>query len=111
MGIGRRLRSKRKALGLKQQEVADEVKVSSQHISQLELDRADPSLTVLLALSRTLGVSTDYLLTGKEIAPLDATGAIRAERDISALAKRHLIGVLRELRKPDLSNGSRRAAK
>ena len=105
MEIGRQICETREALGLKQKEVAEEVKVSPQHISQLELDQATPSLKVLLALSRTLGVSTDYLLTGKEIAPLDATGAIRSERDISAIAKKHLIGVLNELRKPDLGRG------
>jgi hypothetical protein len=52
----------------------------------------------LLRLSRTLGVTTDYLLNGREIAPLDATGAIRSEHGVSATAKRHLIGLLSELR-------------
>jgi transcriptional regulator with XRE-family HTH domain len=99
MGIGRRVRSKRKALGLKQKELAEAAKVTPQHISQLELEKAAPALDKLLPLSRALGVSTDYLLTGKELAPLDATGAIRSEPGISATAKKHLIGVLEELRK------------
>jgi hypothetical protein len=43
-------------------------------------------------------VSTDYLLTGHERAPLGAAGAIRAEPDISATAKRHLVGIVEELR-------------
>ena len=111
MRIGRHICKTREALGLKQKELALEVKVSPQYISKLESDQATPSLKVLLALSRTLGVSTDYLLTGKEIAPLDATGAIRSEREVSAIAKRHLIGVLNELRKPDPSKGSERATK
>jgi transcriptional regulator with XRE-family HTH domain len=99
MGIGRRIRTKRKALELKQNELAKAVKVTPQHISQLELEKAAPALDKLLPLSRALGVSTDYLLTGKEIAPLDATGAIRSEPGVSAAAKKHLIGVLEELRK------------
>lgn len=102
MGIGRRIRTKRKALGLTQKDLAKEIGGrSSQYISQLELDHIAPSLKMLLALSRALGVSTDYLLTGKEIAPLDAAGAIRSEREVSALAKRYLIGLLKELRRAD----------
>lgn len=96
--IGRCVRKTREALELKQQDLADGVGVTSQHISRIELDQAAPSVETLLRLSRTLGVSTDYLLTGHPTAPLDAGGAIRAEPDISPAAKRHLIGVLNELR-------------
>jgi len=53
---------------------------------------------MLLKLSRKLGVSTDYLLTGKEQAPLDAAGAIRSDPAISPSAKRHLVGIIEELR-------------
>jgi hypothetical protein len=49
-------------------------------------------------LSRRLGVSTDHLLTGQETAPADIAGAIRAEPQLSATAKRHLIGLANELR-------------
>jgi transcriptional regulator with XRE-family HTH domain len=96
--IGRHVRKTRKALKLKQQELADQVEVTPQHISRIELDRTAPSAETLLKLSQTLGVTTDYLLTGHQTAPLDAAGAIRAEPDISPTAKRHLIGVLNELR-------------
>jgi transcriptional regulator with XRE-family HTH domain len=96
--IGRHIRKTRKALELKQQDLADGVGVTSQHISRIELDLTAPSAEALLKLSETLGVTTDYLLTGRETVPLDATGAIRSEPDISATAKRHLIGVLNELR-------------
>jgi transcriptional regulator with XRE-family HTH domain len=98
MTIGRHVREARKAVGLKQQELADEVGVTSQHISRIELGQAAPSVETLLRLGQRLGVTTDYLLTGREVAPLDATGAIRAEPDISPIAKRHLIGLLSELR-------------
>jgi transcriptional regulator with XRE-family HTH domain len=98
MTIGRQVRKARKALELKQQDLADEIEVTSQHISRIELDQAAPSVETLLKLSRRLGVTTDYLLTGRQTTPLDATGAIRAEPGISATAKRHLIGVLNELR-------------
>jgi transcriptional regulator with XRE-family HTH domain len=98
MTIGRHVRGRREALDLKQQDLADAVGVTSQHISRVELDLTPPSVQTLLRLSRTLGVTTDYLLTGREIAPLDATGAIRSVPGVSATAKRHLIGLLSELR-------------
>ena len=98
--IGQHVHNRREALELKQQDLADEVGVTSQHISRIELNQAAPSVATLLKLGQTLGVTTDYLLTGRDTVPLDATGAIRAEADISPTAKRHLIGVLDELRTP-----------
>ena len=98
MKIGSHVRKKREALGLNKAELATELKVTHQHVSRIELEQVAPSLEILLKLSRTLGVTTDYLLTGREIAPLDASGAIRSEPDITAAAKKHLIGVLAELR-------------
>ena len=98
MQIGSHVRARRLALGLSQENLATELGVKHQHVSRIELGDATPSLEMLLSLSRKLGVSTDYLLTGQQIAPLDAAGAIRAEPDISATAKRHLVGILEELR-------------
>ena len=98
MKIGSHVRKKREELGLNQAELAKELRVTHQHISRIELEQVAPSLEMLLKLSRKLGVSTDYLLTGREPAPLDALGGIRAEPGISATAKRHLIGIVNELR-------------
>ena len=100
MRIGPQVKKTRKSLGLKQVELAHEVAVSPQHISKLELDQATPSLELLLSLSRTLGVSTDYLLTGRETAPVDIRGAIRAQPGLSPVAKRSLIQLVGELAKP-----------
>jgi transcriptional regulator with XRE-family HTH domain len=99
MQIGRHVRKTRKALGLNQSELAQEVKVTPQHISKLELEQATPSLETLLSLSRTLGVSTDYLLTGREVAPVDIRGAIRSQQQLSPVAKRTLIQLIGELDK------------
>lgn len=43
-------------------------------------------------------MSTDYLLTGQHTTPPDAASAIRAQPDISAIVKRHLVGIVEELR-------------
>jgi transcriptional regulator with XRE-family HTH domain len=96
MKIGRQIRVTREALGLKQLDLAHEVKVTPQHISQIELDRATPSLDLVVALSRTLGVTTDYLLTGRETAPVDIRGAIRAQ-PLTPPAKRSLLQLIAEL--------------
>jgi transcriptional regulator with XRE-family HTH domain len=98
MQIGRNLSKARGSLGLTQKELAAEAHISAQYVSKIEGEDGDPSLEVLLALSRALGVSINYLLTGRETTKFDATGAIRAEREITAAAKRHLIGLLEELR-------------
>ena len=55
-----------------------------------------------------LGVSTDYLLTGRETAPVDIAGAIRGDHRLSPAAKRHLIGIIGELQRTRLSRGSGR---
>jgi len=98
MQIGTHVRARRIALGLSQIDLARELGVSHQHVSRIELGDATPSLEMLLKLSRKLGVSADYLLTGKQQTPLDAAGAIRADPHISTNAKRHLVGILEELR-------------
>lgn len=98
MGIGRRLRKTRKALELQQIDVARAIDVSPQYISKIEREESAPSLEKLISLSRTLGVSTDYLLTGRETAPVDIRGAIRSQ-PITPLAKRSLIQLVGELTK------------
>lgn len=98
MQIGSQVRARRSALGLTQTDLATELKVTHQHVSRIELGDATPSLEMLLKLSRTLGVSTDYLLTGREQGAIDVTGAIRSDPEISAAAKRHLVGIVQELR-------------
>jgi transcriptional regulator with XRE-family HTH domain len=98
MQIGTHVRARRTALGLSQIDLARELRVTHQHVSRIELGDATPSLEMLLKLSGKLGVSTDYLLTGKEQAPLDAAGAVRADPGISTRAKRHLVGIIEELR-------------
>ena len=52
---------------------------------------------MLVRLSRRLSVSTDYLLTGRVTVPLDIVGAIRGDGRLSPTAKRHLVGIVREL--------------
>ena len=52
----------RKALGLSQEQLAEQVGVSRQSISKWETGQSVPELEKLVALSRVFGVSTDELL-------------------------------------------------
>ncbi len=96
--VARRVRARRTSLKLTQEELAGELGVTHQHVSRIEGGHAVPSLELLVRLSRRLGVSTDYLLTGRETVPLGIDGAIRGDQRLSATAKRHLIGIIAELR-------------
>jgi transcriptional regulator with XRE-family HTH domain len=98
--IGKRIRSRRQALKLTQQQLARELHVTPQHISRLEAGQVAPSLKILVGISRKLGMSADQLLTGKGTDPVDWVGAIRAQPRLSANAKRHLIALIDELSEP-----------
>ena len=99
MEIGKRVRQRREELGLTQQELADELNVTHQHVSRIETDQAVPSLDLLVRLSAKLGTSNDWLLTGADRPTLAVPEAIRAENMLSPAAKRHLIGVVEELKR------------
>jgi transcriptional regulator with XRE-family HTH domain len=95
--VGQLVRETRKKAGVKVQELADEIGITNQHLSRIELG-GTPSIETLLKISERLGVTTDYLLTGHEQNPLSAAGAIRSEPNISPDTKKHLIALLEELR-------------
>ena len=66
MEFGKRLQILRKMNGLTQEELATKIGVTRLHISRMERVVAGCSIDLLLDLSSTLKVSTDYLLTGKD---------------------------------------------
>ncbi len=53
----------RRRAGLSQEELAEKVGVSRQAVSKWELGDATPEVGKLLALARTFGVTTDWLLS------------------------------------------------
>ena len=62
--IGNRISKYRKAKGLTQEELAAKLGVSSQAVSKWENDASCPDIALLAQLCKTLGISTDELLTG-----------------------------------------------
>ena len=65
MNLGQRIRKRREFLNITQQELAQAPGVTPQHISVVEQDKRAPSLTFLAKLAEKIGVSTDYLVSGK----------------------------------------------
>lgn len=60
--IGTRIRSRRQSLGLTLKDIADREGVNSGGLSDIENDKYLPSAPTLIALSRALDVSVDWLL-------------------------------------------------
>lgn len=81
-----------------QQALAEELGVTHQHVSRVEGGHVMPSLELVVRLAGRFGMTTDELLTGAERAPSDLAGAIRSDLELSRQAKRHLIGLIDELR-------------
>lgn len=63
--IGSRIASLRRECGFTQEELAEKLGVTAQAVSKWENDNSCPDITLLPALSRLLGVTTDTLLTGE----------------------------------------------
>lgn len=63
--IGHRVSVRRKELNLTQEQVAEQMDVSVQMISNLELGRKAIRPENLIKICRILDVSTDYILTGQ----------------------------------------------
>ena len=64
--MGSRISKFRKAKGLTQEELAFTMGVSSQAVSKWENDLSCPDIGSLPKLAKTLGVTTDELLSGKQ---------------------------------------------
>ena len=85
-------------LKITQQELAQALGVSPQHVSLIEQDKTVPSFTLLPKLAEQLGVSIDYLVSGKEGIITDIIPAIKADKNLNLKAKRTLIAFVELLR-------------
>lgn len=64
--IGRRIREHRQLAGYSQGELADAFHCAQSRISSIENGTRDPGVDFLVWFSEKTGVSTDYILLGKE---------------------------------------------
>src|SRR5438105_9866366 len=65
--VGERIRARREKLRMTQRDVANGLQVSAQAVSKWERGDNAPDVGVLVALSRLLGVSLDWLLGGHDV--------------------------------------------
>jgi len=98
VSLGQRIIKRRKVLKITQQELANALGITPQHISLIEREKSAPSLTLLPKLADELGVSTDYLLSGKEGIITDIIPAIKADKTLTLKVKRALIALVEEHR-------------
>lgn len=73
MKLGEKIYQHRRRLGLSQEALADQLGVTRQAVSKWELGTSVPELETVVALARTFGVTTDYLLC--DIDPIANTEA------------------------------------
>ena len=98
MSLGQRVRHRRQALKITQQDMAQSLGVTPQYISLIEHDQAAPSLTMLPKLAEVLGASADYILSGKESVVTDTIPAIKGDKSLTLNLKRALIAMVEEFR-------------
>ena len=66
MKLGEKIAAQRRRLGLSQEELASRLNVTRQAVSKWETGTSTPELETLVALAKTFGVTTDYLLSVEE---------------------------------------------
>lgn len=97
MSIGKRIRKRRQELKLTQGDLARALGLTPQHISVIEQDKRSPSLASLAKLAEELGITVDYLVTGKESVIVDSIPAIKADKKLSLETKKALVTLVKEL--------------
>jgi len=103
VNLGKRIKQRRQILKITQQELAQALGLTPQHISAIEQDKRTPSIACLAKLAEELGVSIDYLVSGKEGIITDTIPAIKADKRLNLKVKRALIALVEELREPAVS--------
>ena len=63
--FGKRLKDLRNIKGMTQEELAEKLNISREHLGRLERGKYGCSIDLLIELSCTLNASTDYLLMGR----------------------------------------------
>lgn len=72
--LGQRINELRRAFGWSQVELAKRLTITKQTVSNWENENIQPSIDMLVRLSRVFGVSTDYLLGLDAVPRLDIEG-------------------------------------
>ena len=95
--MGKRITARRHELQCTQEDLAQALSVTQQHISGIESGKLAPSLPLLGRLAQQLGVTMDYLVTGKEGGIVDTISVIKADKKLSVKSKKALVSLIEEL--------------
>ena len=80
--FGCRLRSARRECGFTQEQLAEKLNITSEHMGRLELGKRGVSIDLLIDLSNILHVSLDYLIKGTVNDPFQMKHMIRQIHNI-----------------------------
>jgi transcriptional regulator with XRE-family HTH domain len=97
MSIGDRIKARRLGLKLTQQDPSNELHITPQHISAIEQNKRLPSLSMLEKLAEELGVTIDYIVTGRESVLSGLLPAVKADPRLSLKARKALVSIIEEL--------------
>jgi transcriptional regulator with XRE-family HTH domain len=97
MSIGDRIKAKRLDLKLTQLDLSNGLHITPQHISAIEQNKRLPSLVMLEKLAEELGVTIDYLVTGRESILSGLLPAVKADPRLSLKARKALASIIEEL--------------
>lgn len=89
--IGKRIAALRREKGLKQEDLAQAMGVSSQAVSKWENDQACPDISLLPRLAKFLGATVDALLSGDEEKTLAVPVPEEEHKDIKNMMLRVLV--------------------
>lgn len=96
--LGERIKERRQILKITQQDLAQSLGTTPQHISAIEQNKWAPSIALLPKLAEELGVSIDYLVSGREGIITDPIAAIKADKSLPLEVKRALIALVNNSR-------------
>lgn len=89
--LGENIKSIRSALGWSQVDLAKKLNITKQTVSNWENENIQPSIEMLVRLSKTFGVTTDHLLGLEPSAQINVEG-------LSQTAVAHLLLLIDDLR-------------
>ncbi len=89
IAIGERIRKRRLELGYTQQYVYEMLDISHNHYSRIENGHVGMSFEILLQLGEILGLTADYILTGR-ISSADSCAFITTYNKLSAKQKDYI---------------------
>ena len=90
--LGKNIKTLRTALGWSQVDLARKLNITKQTVSNWENDNIQPSIEMLVRLSKIFGVTTDYLLGLETDVQVNVSG-------LSETAVAHLLLLIDDLRK------------